>query len=92
MSKENRQHVRTKLRAKVKLTHPDTGELLLHTGDVSDGGAYVVAEGQDLPEIGQVVNVQMQGIGEGEAPIVKMKVVRLDKGGIGLEFVNKFGG
>lgn len=85
--KRKRQHVRTKLRAEVKLSHPQVGDLKLHTGDISDGGAYIFAEGNELPKVGEVVNVQVQGMGGGEAPVVKMRIVRLDKEGIGLEFI-----
>ena len=84
-----REHVRTKLRADVKLSHPEVGDLNLHTGDISDGGAYILAEGNKLPPIGETVSVQVQGMGGGEAPVVKMKVVRLDNDGVGLAFVNE---
>lgn len=85
--KNKRRTVRTKLRAEVKVTHPEVGELKLHTGDISDGGAYIFTEGNDIPQIGEIVNVQVQGIGGGDAPVVKMKIVRLDKTGMGLEFI-----
>lgn len=84
---DKRRQVRTKLRAQVTLSHPEVGQLELHTRDISDGGAYIDAEGNPLPRVGEVVNVQLQGIGEGEAPIVKMRIVRFDKGGIGLQFI-----
>lgn len=84
---DNRKYVRSKLKADIKLTHPDTGELSLHTADISDGGAFVLAEGNTLPGVGQHVSVQVQGIGDGEAPVVTMKVVRSDTTGIGLAFI-----
>lgn len=81
-----RQHVRNKLHAEVKLSHPEVGDLKLHTGDISDGGAYIYTDGSKLPSIGELVDVQVQGMG-GEAPTVKMRIVRLDQKGMGLEFV-----
>lgn len=86
-SKDKRKEVRTKFRAKVKLSHPEFGELQLHTGDISDGGAYIYSEGNQIPTVGEIVFVQLQGIGGGEAPVVKMRIVRLDNSGMGLEFV-----
>lgn len=87
---ENRRvAVRTKLRAGVKLTHPDLGDLNLHTTDVSDTGAFILSEGNPLPVIGELVTVQVQGMGGEAAPLVKMKVARIDKDGIGLEFVEE---
>lgn len=84
---DNRKYVRTKLKADIKLSHPETGELSLHTADISDGGAFILAEGNELPSVGQSVSVQVQGIGDGEAPVVTMRVVRSDNAGIGLEFI-----
>jgi hypothetical protein len=90
VSEDNkRQHIRTKLRTDIKLSHPDMGDLSLHTGDISDGGAYILAEGHQLPALGELVTVQVQGMGGGDAPLVPMRVVRLDGEGIGLEFVAK---
>ena len=86
---QKRRYVRTKLRADVKVTHETLGELMLRTGDISDGGVYILAEGQELPPVGDFVEVQVQGIGEGEAPILSMRIVRTDKDGIGLEFITE---
>lgn len=89
VSEDNkRESVRTKLRADVKLSHPSVGDVDLHTGDISDGGAYILSEGNSLPDVGECVNVQVQGMGSGEAPVVKMRIVRMDNKGIGLEFVD----
>lgn len=90
MSANNKRvHIRNKLRAEVKLSHPEVGDLTLHTGDISESGAYILAEGNDLPAVGEVVEVQVQGLGDGgSGPLVKMRVVRFDNEGIGLQFVN----
>ena len=87
-NKDQRQHKRTKLRSEVKLTHPGVGDIKLHTGDISNSGAYIFAEGNALPSIGEMVLVQVQGLGSGDAPVIKMKIVRSDSEGIGLEFVS----
>ena len=85
--RHKRAHVRTKLRAGVKVSHPETGDLSLHTADISDSGAYILTEGNTPPEVGEIVMVQLQGLGGGEAPQLMMRVMRSDKDGIGLEFV-----
>ncbi len=85
-----RVHIRNKLRAEIKLSHPQVGDLTLHTGDISESGAYILAEGNDLPAVGEVVEVQVQGLGGGgSGPLLKMRVVRLDNEGIGLQFINE---
>ena len=83
----NRRYPRTRLRAEVKLKHPEVGEQLSHTRDISEGGAFVLNEDITLPALGEVIEVQVQGMPGEAAPIVRMKVVRIDRDGIGLEFI-----
>ena len=90
--RNDRRYVRTRLRTEVRLTHPEIGDVSAHTRDISDGGAYVYAEGQLLPALGEIVEVQVQGLPGGDAPVVRMRVVRIDKEGIGLQFVDPPGG
>ncbi len=87
----NRRHPRTRLRAEVKLNHPAAGEQHAHTRDISEGGAFVVNEGLKLPALGEIIEVQVQGLPGEAAPVVRMKVVRIDREGVGLEFVNDGG-
>lgn len=85
---DKRSTIRTSLRAVVKLSHPGVGDLKLHTQDISDTGAYILSEGHEPPAVGEIVTVQVQGIGDGDAPLVKMRIVRIDAKGMGLEFVH----
>lgn len=85
--RNRRQHVRTKLRTKIKLTHPELGESIWSTGDISDGGVFLISDGKDLPELGDLVKIQVQNLPV-EAPVVEARVVRVTAAGIGLEFVD----
>ena len=85
--RNRRQHIRTKLRTKIKLTHPEQEDSIWSTGDISDGGVYLLAEGKTLPNLGDVVKIQVQNLPV-EAPVVEARVVRVDSEGIGLEFVD----
>lgn len=85
--RNRRQHVRTKLRTQIKLTHPELEESIWSTGDISDGGVYLLAEGKQTPALGDVVKIQVQNLPV-EAPVVEARVVRVDSEGIGLEFVD----
>ena len=80
--------MRTRLRAAVKLRHAGLGEMLLYTRDISDSGAYLMAEGQSLPGLGERVEVQVQGLPGEPAPVVPMRVARVDYNGIGLVFID----
>ncbi|MGK0441633.1 MAG: hypothetical protein ACJA0N_001434 [Pseudohongiellaceae bacterium] len=86
---DKRRDLRTKFRADVRVSHPTVGDVDVHTSDISDGGAFILSEGNPMPGLGEVVQVQVQGIGDGEAPVVKMRITRSDKDGIGLENVNE---
>ena len=88
MSIEQRQYVRTKLTSSVKLSHPDIGSVAVKTMDISDGGIYLVSPTADLPPIGSEVQVQLMDT-PFEAPILKMLIVRVEKNGIGLKFLEE---
>lgn len=90
MTTENsRRFPRTRLRAEVKLAHPEVGEQHAHTRDISEGGAFVVNDGLTLPNLGDVIEVQVQGLPGEAAPVVPMRVVRIEKDGIGLAFIDR---
>ncbi len=86
MSKEQRKHIRTKLTSSVKLTHPDTGTIEVKTQDISDGGIYLISPVSNLPPTGSQVQVQLIDT-PFDAPVLDMLIVRLDKNGIGLKFI-----
>ena len=58
----------------------------MHTGDLSDGGVYIQADGQQMPQVGERLQVQVQDLPM-EAPLIEAKIVRADAEGIGLEFI-----
>jgi c-di-GMP-binding flagellar brake protein YcgR len=84
--RNRRRFMRTKLRARIKLKHPSVGELIVQTGDISDGGVFIHADGVDLPPIGSEVKVQVQDLPM-EAPELDARIVRMEPSGIGLEFI-----
>lgn len=84
---DKRKHERLPLSAKVKITHPDIGSVMVWTRDVSDGGVFLITNDTKLPPIGSVVEGQVQGSME-NAPIIKMEIVRVDCNGVGVKFCN----
>lgn len=83
----SRKFPRTRLRAEVTLVHPEVGQQCSHTRDISEGGAFIFSDGLATPKVGDVVDVQVQGLPGEPAPIVPMQVVRIDADGIGLAFL-----
>lgn len=82
---ERREHLRTALNAKVSVTHETFGKRIFATRDISDGGIFIVAEGDFTPDIGDKVIVQVQGLPV-PAPELEMEVVRITVDGYGLRF------
>lgn len=88
MSADNqRRHPRIKLQIEVELNLPGEEALTLTSGNLSDSGIYLQADGDSLPLVGNEVYLRLkQALGDGEAPLVKARVVRVDRGGLGLKF------
>jgi len=84
----NRKHIRSRIRAEIKITNPSNGEVLVYTRDLSDGGLFALSEGKSLPKVGETVQVQVQ-MDHDDAPILEAEVMRSNENGIGLMF--KFG-
>ena len=84
MSSEKRQHLRTPLNTSVKVWHPSFGEAILPTRDISDGGMFIDDVDNILPGVGEVLEVQVQGVPD--APIIKMEIMR---DGAGARFVSR---
>ncbi|WP_148863015.1 PilZ domain-containing protein [Marinobacter fonticola] len=88
MSSNRRAHIRTALNAQVSVTHPSLGRRVYNTRDISDGGIFIVSEGSELPELGDRVEVQVQGLPV-PAPVLEMEVVRMSVDGFGLQFIDE---
>lgn len=83
---DRREHCRTAMSAKVKVTHEQLGEFVFSTRDISDGGVFVVVDNEPFtPELGDKVKVQVQGLPV-EAPVLEMVVVRNTIDGFGFQF------
>ena len=63
-------------------------ELALETRDLSNSGVFLRAEEVSLPTEGSIVELRIkQPLGDSEPPLVKARVVRIDKDGIALAFI-----
>lgn len=83
---ERREHPRIPLRVKIKIAHPDFGEKLVLTKNFSEGGLFVIVQPTDLPPPGAIVKGQIQDLPEA-APIVDMRIVRVEQDGVGLQYL-----
>ncbi|MEY4589907.1 MAG: hypothetical protein RL497_1983 [Pseudomonadota bacterium] len=83
---ERREHQRIPLRVSIKIAHPECGEKIVTTRNFSEGGLFIIIEPTQLPSIGTLVKGQIQGLDD--APLVDMKIVRLEHDGVGLQYMD----
>lgn len=84
-----RYYPRTPMKCRIRISHPDIGDVYGQTRDLSDGGVFV--ENPDLAGLaaGTVVEGQVQDMPI-EAPILKMIIQRCIAGeGAGLAFLDE---
>ena len=87
-TEELRSSPRVSIPLRVSLTMTDNGQIFAVTRDISDGGIFLTLDADVMPEIGDEVNVQVQGLPGGqEPPWVKMLVVRSESSGVGLKII-----
>ena len=81
-----REHARYPVAVDIKIFHPDIGELIVQTKDISDSGVFIVVVPTEMPPIGEIVQGQIQGEAD-DLPVVTMKIVRTGSDGLGLQFI-----
>lgn len=82
-----RRHTRTPMTVRVKIAHPAVGEKIVKTKNISESGLFILVEPEEMPPIGEIVIGQVQGMIE-DPPSLRMEIVRTEKDGIGLQFIN----
>ncbi|MGD2117393.1 MAG: PilZ domain-containing protein [Chromatiales bacterium] len=82
----NREHSRHPVAVNIKISHPAIGERIVKTKNLSDGGVFLLVDPSEMPPVGEIIQGQVQGEID-DLPIVKMKIVRADDDGLGLEFI-----
>lgn len=84
---ERRRFDRTPTVVRVELSHPAIGSFFGYTRDISDGGAQVFIENEQVPPTGTVLNVMFK---KASGPVnetpVPMRVMHAKKQVIGLMF------
>lgn len=83
---EHRNSQRTPFKSRIRITHPIQGTFETVTRDLSDRGVFVLL-GDAMLEAGVEVEGQVLDLPGPEAPVVRMKVVRKEDDGVGLEFL-----
>jgi len=83
---EHRNSQRTPFKSRIRITHPIQGTFETVTRDLSDRGVFVLLGDASL-EAGTEVQGQVLDLPGPEAPVVPMKVVRIEADGVGLEFL-----
>lgn len=83
---EKRLYKRKLVNTRVKLFHDSFGEIESVTKDISNGGVYVITQPEHEVPVGE--QLQMALLQSSEPGVIfNMKVIRHDKGGMGLMFL-----
>jgi hypothetical protein len=85
---ERRRYPRLPLSLEVLISHDSLESVVLLTRDISEGGIYVVTDGQQLPPVGTRITGQVQSPLT-DMPVVVMEVVRIEPEGVGLRFIEE---
>lgn len=84
---EQRKYERKLVKAGVKLFHPVFGETEAITRNISNGGVFVIVPPEN--ELPQGTELKMQLLESSDPNVIfNMRVVRKDKAGMGLMFIN----
>lgn len=84
---DKRQHPRVSYNCLVTLEHPEVGDHVGHSIDISDSGLFVTVPSElELP-LGSELSVQVV-TGLPKPRRVRTQIVRRDKNGLGLRFLN----
>ncbi|MGV8842118.1 MAG: PilZ domain-containing protein [Pseudomonas sp.] len=83
---QQREHPRTAMRCRIKISHPSFGDLSAITRDLSNGGVYVKHPDLAALPAGTRVSGQVQDLPI-EAPVLQMEIMRVDAEGAGLRFI-----
>lgn len=83
---EHRNSQRTPFKSRIRITHPIQGTFETVTRDLSDRGVFVLLGDASL-ENGAEVQGQVLDLPGPDAPLVRMRVVRTEADGVGLEFL-----
>ena len=85
---ERRTNNRLGIKLEVELKTEDQ-EQSLHTRDLSNSGVFLEKGENQLPPVNSIVYLRVKSqFDDGEAPLVKARVVRIDEQGIALTFLN----
>lgn len=88
---ERRVYPRTERSVRVSLELSETGEVYAMTRDVSEGGVFVMLDREELPPVGELVNVRLpQDLDDDtdDDEWIAMRVARVEPRGIGLFFAD----
>ncbi|MDH5648859.1 MAG: PilZ domain-containing protein [Gammaproteobacteria bacterium] len=86
--RERRKYPRSDVSMEVVIILPDETNLIVHTGNTSDGGALLLGDENELPEVGTEIGITVRSpIAGRKAPVHPARVVRKTRDGIGIQLL-----
>lgn len=81
-----RSTVRTPLSVTVMVYGDGVEPMRVRTRDISDGGVFLVMD-PPHPAAGEILRIQVVGLGAGDGPVVEVRVMRSIREGIGCAYM-----
>jgi len=85
---DQRKSSRIPLIARVRVMHPNFGQRILKSKDISDGGMFIISDACDWPAVGSRMQVQALDTPV-EAEMLLVQLVRKTPQGVGVMFVDE---
>lgn len=91
MGKDKRDFARIPVPMDIEVTATGTDStLLMETVDISNSGAFIKTESEQIPEVGKELQLKIKSqLGGEEPPMVKAVVVRTTGEGFGVKFLDE---
>ena len=85
---EKRKHRRSSIQLDIELVYPDGGSSRVKTRDLSIGGLFVEAIGNQPPKVGTLLTVNFSAPHQSGTYSLKARVQRLTLNGIAMTFID----
>lgn len=87
---EHRKYERTSISIDVVVVMKGRTPMTLKTGNISEGGIYLLSGGRDMPKVGEELSVTLSEFMNEAQPVAMRAVVRhKSEDGIGIEFLGR---
>lgn len=87
---EQRKHERKEVSIEVIIVMKGRTPMTLKTGNLSEGGVFILSGGRDMPKVGEELSITLpEFMGENQPVAMRAVVRHRNNDGIGIEFLGR---